>query len=183
MGMRQKGSMDTGKHKDRQSAMMKSSSFFSLLVLFPPRAPSTSSCLPFKPHCTPLQSPASRLTPQLLRTFALWLPPPRALGGSYLHHLMENWGRDGFLWRWVEERSVWIETLNYDFQKTRCRLGLLSHLGRAKGRNRGHAFSCVPAETNPCRTFQHHGRTMMKLLWADICIVPANRPRGNITVI
>lgn len=106
MGMRQKGSMDTGKHKDRQSAKMKRAPFF----FPPPRGPSMSSGIPFKPRCTPLQSPASRLTRQLPRAFAPWLSPPWAPEdriGS--HHLVENWNRDGFLRRAVDGRGVWIE--------------------------------------------------------------------------
>ncbi|TWW77270.1 Glutamate receptor ionotropic, kainate 4 [Takifugu flavidus] len=42
-----------------------------------------SSHIPFKPRCTPLQSRTSSLTRQLPRSFAPWLSPPRALGGSY----------------------------------------------------------------------------------------------------
>lgn len=50
---------------------------------FHPYGPSMSSRLPFKPRCTPLQSPASRLTRQLPCAFAPWPSPPWALEGSY----------------------------------------------------------------------------------------------------
>lgn len=117
-------------------------------LIFPPHGPSMSSCIPFKPHCTPLQSPTSSLTRQLPRSFAPWLSPPRALGGSVSARIIW-WTEaevDFFGEKWMEEAFELRLSVIYDFQQIRCSLELLSHLGRAKGGNCCCRFSSMPAD-------------------------------------
>lgn len=138
--MRQKGSMDTGKHKDRQSAVMKRGP-----VLFPPGGPSTSSRVPFKPRCTPLQRPGQQAHPTAAS--AAWLSPPRASSEDRVWRRTEAKG--GFLWR--GEVAEFKLSVISDFQQIRCCLELLSRLGRAKGRTCGHTFPPTPRVSGPDR--------------------------------
>lgn len=84
--------MDTGKHKDRQSAVMKRGP-----ILFPPGGPSTSSRVPFKPRCTPLQQPGQQAHPTAatrLRSLAL-----ATAGPSEDRISRRTEAKGGFLWR------------------------------------------------------------------------------------
>lgn len=112
-----------------------------------------------------------------LRTVALAAMSPRRTELPHIiWELMQRWffyGEEGTF-----ELGLGVI---YDFQQICCCLEVLSRLDRAKGRNCAHMFSCVrEVRVRPSNTT---GGRMMNLLWTDICNVPANRPRDNITVI
>lgn len=91
--------------KDRQSAMMKRTLFFSLLMdpAHPPASPSSPAALCCKAQ--PADWPDSCHAPSH-RGSRRREPSEDRIGS---HHLVENWNRDGFLWRGVDGRGVWIE--------------------------------------------------------------------------
>lgn len=157
MGMRQKGSMDMGKHKDRQSAKMKWAPFFFPLLVdpaCPPASPSSPAALRCKAR--PADWPGSCRAPSHHGSLHL---EPRRIVSAHIIWWRTEIEMDFYGEEWMEEVFELRLSVIYDFQQIGCRLELLSRLGRANGRNCGCTLSCVPAEASPCQTFQHNRRT------------------------